>query len=84
MNYEGQFSLRGPVLIAAAAFCARQNGQGVDGGAGIGMWIEPPASFGADATPLADQQGATKQVGPHLHAIITPFVSFGAIAYSGE
>ena len=44
------------------------------------MRIQPSAAFGADAAPLAEQQGAAEQVGPDLHAVEAPFVALGADA----
>ena len=58
----------------------REAGERIDRGAGIGMRIEPAAAFGADAAPLAEQQGAAEQVGPDLHAVEAPFVALGADA----
>jgi hypothetical protein len=48
--------------------------EGVDRRTGIGMWIEPARAFGADAAPLADQEGAAEQIGPDLHPVVAPFV----------
>ena len=42
------------------------------------MRIEPAAAFGADAAPLAEQQGAAEQVGPDLHAVEAPLVALRA------
>ena len=39
------------------------------------MWIEAAPAFGADAAPLAEQQGAAEQIGPDLHAVEAPFVA---------
>jgi hypothetical protein len=39
-------------------------------------------ALGADAAPLADQQGATEQVGPYLHPVVTPFVGNRGMAPS--
>ena len=64
------------ILIAATALGVDDLGEGVDGGARIGMGIEPAAAFGADAAPLADQQSAAEQVGPDLQAVEAPFVEF--------
>ena len=38
------------------------------------MRIQPSPAFGADAAPLAKQQGAAEQVGPDLHPVEAPFV----------
>jgi hypothetical protein len=43
----------GAVLVAAAAFLAGKGGEGIDGGAGVGMGIETAAALGADASPVA-------------------------------
>jgi hypothetical protein len=59
---------------AAAALGPQQGGQRVDRGAEIGMWIEPAMACGADAAPLADQEGAAEQIGPDFHPGIAPFV----------
>jgi hypothetical protein len=52
---------RAAILIAAAALAPGEASKRIDGSAGIGMRIKPASSLGADATPLADQQRATKQ-----------------------
>ena len=44
------------------------------------MWIQSAAAFGADAPPLAEQQGAAEQVGPDLHPVEAPLVALGADA----
>ena len=44
------------------------------------MRIQPAAAFGADAAPLAEQQGAAEQVGPDLHPVEAPLVMLGADA----
>jgi hypothetical protein len=40
--------------------------QRIGRGIPIGMRIEPPAAFGADTPPLAQQQRAAEQVGPNF------------------
>jgi hypothetical protein len=42
------------------------------------MRIQPSPAFGADAAPLAEQQGAAEQVGPDLHPVEAPLVALGA------
>jgi hypothetical protein len=64
-------------VVAALALLPCQTRQCVDGGARIGVWVEPAATFGADAAPLAQQQGAAEQVGPDFHAVIAPHVELG-------
>ena len=71
---------RAAVLIAAAALAPGEACERVDGGAGIGMRIQPAPSLGADAAPLAEQECAAEQVWPDLHAIEAPFIAFGADA----
>ena len=44
------------------------------------MRIQPAAAFGADAAPLAEQQGAAEQVGPDLHPVEAPLVALGVDA----
>ena len=39
------------------------------------MWIEAAPTFGSDAAPLAQQQGAPEQIGPDLHPVEAPFVA---------
>jgi hypothetical protein len=68
----------GAVLVAAAAFGLKDLCQGVDRRPRIGMRIKPPASLGADTTPLAQQQGATEQIGPDLQAVEAPFIAVRA------
>ena len=74
---------RGAVLVAAAAFLAGKVGEGVEGGAGIGVGVEAAAACGADAAPLAHEEGAAEQVGPDFQAVVAPFVAFGAHADQG-
>jgi hypothetical protein len=62
-------------LVAAAPFLPHQPCQGVERGPRVGVGIEPSAAFGAEAAPLAEQQGAAEQVGPDLHAVEAPFVA---------
>jgi hypothetical protein len=62
------------VLVASAALGAEDAGQGVGGGAWIGMRIEAAMAFGADAAPLPHEQSAAEEVGPDLHAVIAPLV----------
>ena len=69
-----------PLLIAAAALPPREAGECIDGSAGIGMRIQPPVAFGADAAPLAKQQGAAEQVGPDLHPVEALLVALGTDA----
>jgi hypothetical protein len=69
---------RGAVAVATTPLGVEEACEGVDGGAGIGVWIEAPAAFGADASPLADEEGAAEEVGPNLHAVVAPFVALGA------
>ena len=64
----------GLVPVAAAALGAGEPGEGVDGGAGVGVRIEADAALGADAAPLAGQQRAAEQVGPDRHAVEAPLV----------
>jgi hypothetical protein len=45
------------VLVAGAAFLAGKGGGGIDGGAGVGI---DTAALGADASPVAQQQGAAE------------------------
>jgi hypothetical protein len=71
------------VLIAAAAFGAEDGGESVEGGAGVGMGIEPAAAFGADAAPLAHEKGAAEEVRPDLHAVEAPLVTVGSDADEG-
>lgn len=66
--------LYGAILVAAVALFPDQHGECVAGGAGITMRIEPAAALGADAAPLAQQQGAAEQVGPDFHPVEPPFV----------
>jgi hypothetical protein len=47
------------------------------------MGIEPTAAFGANATPLADQQSSAEQVGLNLHAIVAPLVQRRADMHKG-
>jgi hypothetical protein len=54
---------RGLLLVATATLDVEQGGQGVDGGAGIGVRIEASAAFSAEAAPVADQQRAAEQIG---------------------
>ena len=56
-------------------------GQCVDGGARIGMGIKAPPPMGADAAPVADQQGAAEQVGLDRQPIVAPFVVLGTHAH---
>jgi len=44
------------------------------------MRIQPSPAFGADAAPLAEQQGAAEQVGPDLHPVEAPLVALGVDA----
>jgi len=44
------------------------------------MRIQPSPAFGADAAPLAEQQGAAEQVGLDLHPVEPPLVALGADA----
>lgn len=44
------------------------------------MGIEAAAAFGADAPPLAEQQGVAEQVGPDFQAVKAVFVALGADA----
>ncbi len=71
------------VLIAAAAFGAEDGGESVESGAGVGMGIEPAAAFGANAAPLAHEQGAAEEVRPDLHAVEAPLVAVGSDADEG-
>lgn len=41
------------------------------------MGIETAAAFGADAAPLAQQQGMAEQVGPDFETVDAPFVPLG-------
>ncbi len=54
-----------PVLIPATALDPQQGGERIDRGTRIGMRVEPASSLGADAAPLAHQQGAAEQIGPN-------------------
>ena len=67
----------GPILVAAAPFGAEEGGEGVDGGAGVGIGVEAAAALGSDAAPLADEEGAAEEVGPDFHAVVAPFAVFG-------
>ena len=78
----GWASSQGAVLVAAAALGLEDVGKGVDRRTGIGVRVEPAASLGADAAPLANQQRAAEQVEPDLHAAVTPFVQAGRIRTS--
>jgi hypothetical protein len=71
---------RGAVPVTPAALPRRQAGEGIEGRPRIGMRLQPAASFGADATPLADQQGMAEQVGPDFQAVEAPLIAFGADA----
>ena len=51
--------------------------EGIEGRARIRVRIEPAAAFGADAAPLAGEQGAAEQVGPDLQPVEAPFVPLG-------
>lgn len=57
-------------LTAATTFRAKEAGEGVQGGAGIRVGIKMVITFGADAAPLAQQEGLAEQVGPDLHAVV--------------
>jgi hypothetical protein len=48
--------------------------EGINCGARIGMRIKAQAAFGADAAPLAKQQGAAEQIRPDFETIEPPFV----------
>jgi hypothetical protein len=74
---------RGAILVAAAAFGLGDPGKSIDGRPGIGVRIEPAATFGAEAAPLAGEQGATEQVGPDLEAIEAPFITVGPDSNQG-
>ena len=65
------------VLVAAAAFAAGEPGEGVEGGAGVGVRVEADAALGADAAPVAGEQGAAEQVGPDGEAVEAPLVALG-------
>ena len=56
----------GAILVAATAFLAGKGCEGFNRRAGAGMGIEAVAALGADAAPLAHQQGAAEQVGPDI------------------
>jgi hypothetical protein len=66
---------RAPVLIAAPALPPGEAGECVEGSPRICVWIEAAAPFSANAAPLAEQQGASEQIGPNLHAVEAPFVA---------
>jgi hypothetical protein len=72
-----------PILIPAPVLGVDEAGEGVDGGAGIGVRIEAAAAFGTDASPLAEEEGAAEEVGPDFHAVVAPFVVLGADADEG-
>src|SRR5215213_11995809 len=57
--------------------------QNIDRGAWIVMRIETTAAFGADAVPLAEQEGTAEQIGPNFHAVEAPLVPFGPDADQG-
>jgi hypothetical protein len=59
----------GPIPVAAATLGVGEPGECVDSGAGVRVGIEADAALGADAAPLAGEQGAAEQVGPDRHAI---------------
>jgi hypothetical protein len=48
------------LLIAAAALGAEKAGKGVDRGARIGMGVEAATPWGAEAAPMADEEGAAE------------------------
>jgi len=58
-----------PVLVAAAALGAEKFGEGVDGGARVGMGVKSAAAVGPDASPVSDEEGAAEEVGPDLHPV---------------
>jgi len=62
------------VPVAATALGPGEVGEGVDGGAGVGMRVEADAALGADATPLAGEQRAAEQIRPYRHPVESPFV----------
>jgi len=71
------------LAIAAAALGTDAGGEGVDGGAGVGMLVKPMPARGADAAPSADEEGAAEQVGPDLEAVEAFFIAIGADADEG-
>ena len=73
---------RRAVPITPSPLGPQQPSQGIDGGAGIG--VEAAAAMGADAAPVADEEGAAEQVGPDVEAVEVPFVAFGADADQGR
>jgi hypothetical protein len=48
---------RRAILVAATAFRTRELGEGVEGGAGIGVGVETDAALGAEAAPVAGGAG---------------------------
>ena len=57
-------------------------GEDIEGGAGIWVGVEAYAALGADAAPVAGEEGATEQVGPDGQAIEAPLVPLGPDAGS--
>lgn len=71
------------LAITAAAPGTDAGGEGVDGGARIGMLVKPVPAGGADAAPSADEEGAAEQIGPDLKTVKVVFVAIGADADEG-
>jgi len=73
----------GPIPVAAAALGVGKPGECVDSGAGVRVRIEADSALGADAAPLAGEQGAAEQVEPDGDGIVAPLVALGADADKG-
>lgn len=66
--------------VSPAALRRHDLTQSVQRRALIGMRVHSPAALRANPAPLAHQEGAAKQVRPHLQPVIPPLVQFRANA----
>jgi len=71
---------RPPVPIAPATLGPHKPDESVDGGASVGVRVEPDPARRADPAPVAGEEGAAEEIGPDGQAVVPPFVLLGANA----
>ena len=71
---------RPPVPIAPATLGPHKPGESVDGGARVGVRVEPDPAGRADPAPVAGKEGTAEEIRPDGQAVVPPLVLLGAHA----
>jgi hypothetical protein len=71
------------ITIATPTLGTEQGGEGIDGGAGIGMRVDLAAPAGPETAPMADEDRPAEQIGPDLHPVEPALAGLGVDADEG-